>query len=985
MAVTFQDSERAARNLGTLAERLSPATARLLENLLDDSPDPDAALNLFERLTEQAESALLQLFDRQPFLVHYALTVFGYSQYLGETLVQNSDLLPAFAREKSFDRSYGREDYRERLTRFLSRTPPSNTDSGALAERLALFKKREYIRIMLRDVLTIAPLAEVTGEISALADVLISHALEASHAVLRARVGEPQTADAAPTFRAVPIAVLSLGKLGGDELNYSSDVDLMFLFGDGDAPPGSALPWREYFIRLAQTVTAMLSQPTREGAIFRIDLRLRPQGNEGEPALALSHALRYYDEVAHDWELQALIKARHTAGDIGIARQFIRGVQPRIYRGGLNFHAVETALASRERISSRRRYARTLTRIPLGLDVKLDRGGIRDIEFLVQCLQRVYGGEEIWLRSGGTLFSLQKLHDKGHISGQDFHQLTQAYEFLRRLEHRLQLRHGQQTHRLPASPPALEVLARSMGARAGGGAIDDPHTLLTLLHQHMGAVTAIYQRLVHAQRSMQQRAEAEPEFALRPAPAPEGGVEDSYSQILHRLSTDSPPLYQLAARRDLSSRTRRNLFRFLASALTSSQRYAAVLNSATAVEQALSVFESSDHLSDILVRHPEEITVVAEIAGAQHVGHAGELHFTAGSQPVQPDSLAGATTHPERLALIRRSHRRRTFASGVTDLLAPRSVFQSLAAATATADTAIATALEVACSEALRGDGRHIGFSIAALGRLGTREFDAGSDADLLFLRDDSTDAELARRLAEQVVGILTAYTQEGSTFAVDTRLRPLGAEGELVTTPSALEQYLGPRGDAQAWEALTFTKLRLVCSSGSGAESLTGLAAKALHRFAVSSGFLPQVLEMREKLAQADAARNLFGFNFKTAAGGFYDIDFIVTYLFVRHSLVLPGSNIRERLHHLAAHDLLDDAACATLDYAAELLRTTDHVIRLVTGRARKSLPAGEHGREAVEHLTARLMESDFEGGLEAELRRVAASVRELYQRLMQ
>src|SRR5206468_11710056 len=205
-----------------------------------------------------------------------------------------------------------------------------------------------------------------------------------------------------------PFAVLSLGKLGGNELNYSSDIDLLYLHGDGPEPPAAAISNREYFVRLAQQVTEILSRHTAEGAVFRIDLRLRPQGNEGELAISLSNALRYYAETAHDWERQALIKVRNSAGDIALAREFIRRVQPQVYSEQVNFAAIKTALVAREKIDRKRR-KQAATEGYESIDVKIDRGGIRDIEFLVQCLQRVYGGAEPWLRSGGTVFSLQKL------------------------------------------------------------------------------------------------------------------------------------------------------------------------------------------------------------------------------------------------------------------------------------------------------------------------------------------------------------------------------------------------------------------------------------------------------------------------------------------------------------------------------------------------------------------------------------------------
>ena len=242
------------------------------------------------------------------------------------------------------------------------------------------------------------------------------------------------------------MAVLSLGKLGGNELNYSSDIDLLFLYGDGEDAGTASISIREYFVRLAQSVTDALSRVTREGSAFRVDLRLRPQGRGGRGGGRAVAGAAYYGHTAGDWELQAMIKVRHSAGDVALARQFIRGVQPFVYSEQVNFAAIETALAARDRIGARRR---AVAARGGSIDVKLDRGGIRDIEFLVQCLQRVYGGKERWLRSGGSLFSLQKLHDKGHLSGHDYNELTTAYEFLRKLEHRLQLRHGQQTHKLP--------------------------------------------------------------------------------------------------------------------------------------------------------------------------------------------------------------------------------------------------------------------------------------------------------------------------------------------------------------------------------------------------------------------------------------------------------------------------------------------------------------------------------------------------------
>jgi glutamate-ammonia-ligase adenylyltransferase len=323
----FRDAALAEQNLARIRARLPAAACDALPNLLADSTDPDSALNLLERLCAVAEEPVLKLFarstPRDQALLHYVIELFAHSQFLGETLIQNPDLLHTLAREKNLDRSHGREDYREHFARFASRS--LETDVSLL---LARFKKREYVRIVLRDVLGIATLAEVTAEISALSDVLIEEALRTAAADLQKRYGAPHSLDAQGRAVEPAFTVLSLGKLGGNELNYSSDIDLLYLFGDGEPREPKETTNREYFIRLAQQVTETLGKVTAEGQVFRIDLRLRPQGREGEPAIALSNAQRYYSERAHDWELQALIKVRHSAGDVALAREFIRGVQP---------------------------------------------------------------------------------------------------------------------------------------------------------------------------------------------------------------------------------------------------------------------------------------------------------------------------------------------------------------------------------------------------------------------------------------------------------------------------------------------------------------------------------------------------------------------------------------------------------------------------------------------------------------------------------
>src|SRR5437899_9836171 len=614
--IPFHDPEGAKQNFSRVTERLSPTLAGALPGLLAESPDPDSALILFERLVGESTGEMVRQLNRDNFLAHYAIVVFGHSRFLGETLIQNTDLLQTFLRERNLDRSFSREEFHESLARFRSRS--FERDSSLL---LARFKRREYVRIMLRDVLRIAPLAETTAEISALSDVLIEEALREAESTMERRFGLPQNLDAEGRALNTPFAVLSLGKLGGNELNYSSDIDVLYLYGVGSEPPTAPIANREYFVRLAQQVTETLSRPTVDGAVFLIDLRLRPQGNEGELAISLSNALHYYAATAHDWEKQAQIKIRHSAGNATLAREFIRRVQIQVYSEQINFAAIKTALVAREKIDRKRR-KQTASEGHESLDVKIDRGGIRDIEFLVQCLQRVYGGAEPWLRSGGTLFSLQKLHDKLHISGKEFHDLTSAYEFLRHVEHRLQLQQGQQTHRLPAGETELRILQRSMEGYAPGESAESE--LEKTVRRRMAAVAEIYRRIIYQQQTRSLRDAADVEFQLRSTPEPTT-ADQSNQQILERLASDAPWLYQIASRQDVVPQTRKNLFRFLSSAFTSSERDAAVLRHPDAVSRSLALFETSDYLTDILIRHPEEIATLSELGGTSSRVGSGYL------------------------------------------------------------------------------------------------------------------------------------------------------------------------------------------------------------------------------------------------------------------------------------------------------------------------------------------------------------------------
>ncbi|HEY1802418.1 MAG TPA: hypothetical protein VGG46_15935 [Terriglobales bacterium] len=1003
--IPFSDPEAAERHLQRVAARLSPALAKSLPGLLEESPDPDSAVILLERFFDECSEAAV-LFEHRNFLLHYAVVVFGHSRYLSETLIQNPDLLQGFLRDKNLDRSFSREEFEEGLARLRSRS--FETDISRI---LARFRRREYVRIMLRDVLKLAPLSETAEEISALSDVLIDGAWREANSRLQRRYGMPRRMDKSGRLEETPFAILSFGKLGGNELNYCSDVDLLYIFGDGDASPDASITNHEYFVRLAQEVTEILSCITPEGPVFRIDLRLRPQGNEGELAVSVRHALRYYANSAQDWERQALIKLRHSAGDTKLARGFIRRVQPYVYSfeavaeaaAGLaqrnndsspaqhsekigdsvallsppirlNFSAIKTAIETREKIAKKGSDRRVLDREEEpGINVKLGRGGIRDVEFLVQCLQRVYGGAEAWLRSRGTLFALQKLHDKGHISGHEFHQLTSAYEFLRHLEHRLQLQQGRQTHRMPISGLQLQIVQRAMEGYAPGE--DRGGDLAELVRRKMAAVAEIYERLIDQHDAHSRFEEPEAEFRLHGAGSAVG-AEQSNREVLERLAADAPAFYKFISTANLGASGRKNLFRFLSSAFTSSERYATLLRYPVIAGRALALFETSDYLTEILVRHPEEVVALDELNQGMRPLPSGVLFHATGEQartvrdPIFEYLAENHAPHAEKISLLRRHYRRCMLLSGARDITQLRGVYESLAETTAATEDAIAAALRIAEMPP--------GLAVMALGRLGSGEFDLLSDADLLFVCEEGEDVAALGKFAGQFMQVLAAYTRDGMLFPVDTRLRPRGAEGELVVTVKQLCAYF--RQEAQAWEALTYAKLRFIGGSREAGDRAMVATDELFQRFADDGNFLPAVAEMRAKLERNEPE----GRNLKTSAGGSYDVDFLTNFLLVKNGIRPKQGTLRDRLWRCAEANLLQKSEVARLDHAAEFLRTIEHVVRLVSGRSYKWLPPTEHARETVAGLTEKILGRRFAEGLEVELAPVLAETREIYKKVM-
>ncbi len=819
----------------------------------------------FERLT----SSLTAL--------RYLTAVFTNSNFLSEEVLEHPDWAEDWWQSGDLERVFGADEFQARLEESLAPGVPSPLD-------LAQFRRRQMLRIVIRDVLGLGTLPEITSELSGLADAILETAYGRIHAELVTRFGPTDS----------KFCVIALGKLGGVELNYSSDIDLMFLYSENGSTTGpSPATNKEFFKHAANQLTALLSTYTAEGMCYRVDLRLRPDGRLGEVCISLEGARQYYSKRARDWELQMLIKARPAAGDRATGRRLLEFVEPLIYSTTLDFSAIEALSETRERIDEKI----AARRRPAGqIDIKLQRGGIRDIEFVVQCLQRLHGGAEPWVRHGGTMLALSRLQDKGLLSEAEYGRLASAYQFLRHVEHRLQFADDRQTHTLPTDAAELERLARRIPGPAP--AERSAEWLLEEIRRHFSNVIEIYERVVHSAR---------PEVA--PDEATASRVNASPSPAIRRGSRAFDHFLERAGLTLLGMDEGR-------------------------IHCAADIFDHSPYFAEELIRTP---VLLDEIGG----------------EPLEQPAPRDATE-------LRRWYRAQMLRVQSKSICRAHAIFDTLEETSELADAVIAKVYEIAI-EMVRATHPPLELSyeprdqmwVIALGRLGMREFDLASDADLMFVLADSDAAEVSfwTRVAQKIIDLLTAYTGEGVLFAVDTRLRPNGGGGPLVQTESAVRDYFGR--SAEAWEGITYMKSRAVAGNSSRAEQFLHLLQEVdWRRYGQSGRSRTDLRQMRMRLEKEQGASHPL----KAGRGGYYDIDFILMYLRLKSAgIFFKVLNTPARIEVLESMGHLDRAEAQFLDQAATFYRAVDHGIRVLSGHAEGKLPSSESSIETLQSLVKR------------------------------
>ena len=890
------------------------------------SADPARAGIFFSRLV--AAGAGLQLGKCSAEELRVMAALLSGSRALGDLLVDNPDWLSELGLEQL---KYSRraDGLRREIDSRLKPKQDARDYAGALAE-LRRLKQREMLRIAARDLARLSDVVEITREISDLADACLDAVWRICRQQFTERFGQPYHQDADGNWQRAEFCVLGLGKLGGQELNYSSDVDLMFLYTDeGDVfkepptkkkAPRAALSNRQFFNKLAETFVAEVSRVTPDGMLYRVDMRLRPEGGTGPLCRSLESCENYYAEWGQTWERMMLIKARGVAGDEGLAAEFLEMIQPFRYPPSINANVLREVAVVKDRIEKE-----VVGEDDLERNVKLGRGGIREIEFIVQSLQILHAGRHPFLQLSQTIPGLAKLAQYKLLAEEEAQQLEAAYRFLRDIEHRLQMEENQQTHTLPAHRPAQLRLARLMGFKSWT-------EFAAARQKHAGNVRRVYDRLLKAEASKPEPSVLPAEFA---------GAEAEWTKLLAEHSFRDPEtafrLFKEFAEGPgyihVSPRTtelaRQLILKFLAlcpkkkstvhspqstvlprsqilsdpdrvvtrldSYLEAYGSHAALLEmwhgNPQAFELVLLLFDRSEFLAEAAIRTPDLIDDF--VAG-------GRLRQHKMAPEILRDLRYGHDDEDQFLWL-RRYHEAELMRLGLRDILGLADFEQNLAELSALADACLQYALEVVMR---KNKIKSPPVVIIGLGKLGGCEIDYGSDLDLLFV----TDAKLKelpglQRLAVEVKDLLSRRTEQGMVFHTDARLRPDGEKGLLVNTLAAYEEYYRQR--ARLWEiqALTRTRpvagdLKLGAKFQKMAASLTNFkkahsvgaevtrlnstrkSEKTPYVVSYKPDWKKQIHQMRLRIEKERTPRGQDDLAIKTGKGGLIDAEFIAQVL---------------------------------------------------------------------------------------------------------
>jgi len=844
---------------------------------------------------------------------------------------------------------------KEEMQAFLQAASAAANDEAGLHSVLRRLRKRVMLRLIARDLAGLADLAEVMTGMTALAEVTIGFALEHHQTWLSDpdRYGSPQGADSGEVQK---MLVIGMGKLGGGELNVSSDVDLIFVYPeDGETTGARPVSNHDFFVRLGQKLIASLNDITADGYVFRVDMRLRPYGDSGPLAMSFAMLEEYLVTQGREWERYAWIKSRLIVGP-GEA-ELMKLAQPFVFRKYLDFGAYASmrSLHAQIRQEARRR--------EMHHNIKLGPGGIREIEFIAQVFQLIRGGRDAELRIRPTLAVLQRLREKRQLPEKAVAELTDAYAFLRNLEHRLQYLDDQQTQTLPENSADQLLIATAMGFPGYAA-------FLQQLDIHRNNVTRHFELVFAAPEASQARdalawlwqesssdktvAEAKAETEAATTQLSAIGYADPvkiferlqqfrgsnrYRQLpessQQRIDALVPALIEVAPRFPPADATLERLLGLLESVSRRAAYLALLLEYPQALERIAKLASASLWASEYLSQHPILLDELLD-PGDMNIAPDWSRLKAELAQQLNEGSNAGGDDRERQMDQLRQFHHAQLFRLLVKDvegLLPLETLSDHL--------TALATLIldAVLCLAWSGLNGKHLGegarptFAIIGYGKLGGGEMSYASDLDLIFLYDDPhPDApEIYARLAQRINSWLSSRTPAGLLYETDLRLRPDGAAGLLVSSVEAFAQY--QQKQAWVWEHQALTRAHYVAGDASVGEAFERIRKAVICQRRDLPKLKHEVLTMRQKML--DAHPNPSGlFDLKHDRGGIVDVEFMVQYLVLGHACEHP--ELTDNIGNIALLKLAGKLglipleAAATISSAYRELRRAQHRLRL-------------------------------------------------------
>ncbi len=965
------DGERLATNLrlldGHLADR-DLLAATLADTL--QTADPDAALNNLERLFDILEPEVLLKIVADPHRRLQLLTLLGGSPFLTAILCRHHQYFTYLLVDGAIDSCRSEAGMLVDLGELIA----DDVDFSQLKAGLRRYKARQVLRIAARDLCGLATLEEVMAELSDLAAAALQRAYDVCRLQLQAEYGQPLQQNNDGESTEAGMAILGMGKFGGRELNFSSDIDLIYCYSStrgetSGGRRGEQISLHRYFVKLAEMITRALHQVTEDGFVFRVDTRLRPEGNSGDLAVSLDGAEIYYESWGQSWERAAMLKARSVAGSIAVGNELLKRLKPFIFRRHLDFGMIEDIKVMKQKINAsldRQQHEQ--------LNLKLGQGGIREIEFFVQALQLVNAGSRPQLQQRNSLKTIQLLAQEEMISTTDAQRLTDAYRFLRTVEHRIQMVQEQQTHSLPETERAMTVLARRCGCA-------DAVAFRTELDRHRQAVHGIFRELFHSADA--DIAPIRPEVGVILANDSDPDLvkdlleekgfanPDAAFETLNLLRGDSPS-------RRMTRRSRRcleklaplllgeildcanpdqalnNLDAFLDSIRARSYFFSLLVENPAIAKLLVTLFGSSQLLSRIFIQRPELLdTLVLDSHGTQSKTRE-QMEEELGEQLAQEEGFEW------RLDVLRRFRNEEFLRIALNDLhgrIEQEDIARQLSLL---AEVCLEHAARLAHQELVVRFGAPFGgnpddssqetaFSVIGMGKLGGHELNYHSDLDIIFIYHDegqtqavkATDPERFRsisnheyfaKLAQRIITILTLVTREGFVYKIDTRLRPSGNQGPLVTSLSAFKRY--HQESAQPWERQAMTKARAVTGSADFIQRVQDTINELTFDRPLPENLQSEIYRLRRRMEKEIARESDELLNIKTGRGGMVDVEFIAQFLQLRHAgdvAALRIQNTIKLLEVFAAEGLLPQVDADGLICGYKFLRQLENKLRLL------------------------------------------------------